>query len=384
MHKLPEPSVDALASSLELTELIRSEIDAQSGWISFSRYMELALYAPGLGYYAGGSRKFGAEGDFVTAPELTSLFADALANQIAELLPQTGGDLVEFGAGTGRLAVDLLLALERLGALPVRYRIVEVSAALAQRQRDVIAEKVPRLLERVEWLQELPARLDGVLIGNEVLDAMPCELVRWDEAGIARQRGVAWRDGFIWQDRDMAPASRLARAAADLAPGADYLSEIPQAAAAFVASLAGRLARGALLLLDYGFPRREYYHPQRRQGTLMCHYRHHAHAEPFSYPGLTDITCHVDFSSVAVAGIEAGLDLIGYASQASFLLNCGIADELGKINPDDLAAYLPQSAAVQKLLSPAEMGELFKVIAFGKGIGVDWRGFVHGDRCHAL
>ena len=384
MHKLPEPSADALASSLELTRRIRAEIDVQGGWIPFSRYMELALYAPGLGYYAGGSRKFGEAGDFVTAPELTPLFADALAGQLAELLPQTGGELIEFGAGTGRLAADLLAALQRRDVLPTRYRIVELSAELAQRQRDTIAARVPDLLDRVEWLNELPARIDGVLIGNEVLDAMPCELVRWDEAGLAHRRGVGWRDGFVWQDRDLAPDSVLAREAADIAPGSDYLSEIPLAATAFVASVAEHLARGALILLDYGFPRREFYHPQRRQGTLMCHYRHHAHGEPFSYPGLTDITCHVDFTAVAVAGIEAGLDLTGYTSQASFLINCGIAEALGAIDPNDLAAYLPQAAAVQKLLSPAEMGELFKVIGFGKGVDINWRGFAQGDRSHAL
>lgn len=380
MHTLPQPDRDAVAASAGLVRRIQQEIDLNGGWLPFSRYMDLALYAPGTGYYTGGSRKFGADGDFVTAPEISPFFAAALAQQIADLLPLTGGDLYEFGAGSGRLAADLLLALEAGQALPQRYRIIEVSGELAARQRERIEQAAPHLLPRVEWLEALPARMDGVLIGNEVLDAMPCELIHWDAQGTPLQRGVIRAgDGFDWQDRPLTDGEALARAEA-LAPGAEYLSELPLAASAFVRTLGERLERGAVLLLDYGFPESEFYHPQRRAGTLMCHYRHHTHPDPFSWPGLTDITCHVDFTAIAQAGLDAGLDLAGYTSQAMFLMNCGIAQLLGRLDPEDIANYLPQSTAVQKLLSPAEMGELFKVIGFSRGLDAGWRGFAVGDR----
>jgi len=383
MSTLPAPSADALAASQALSRHIADQIAAHDGWLPFSRYMELALYTPGLGYYTGGSRKFGGAGDFVTAPELTPLFARTVARQLAELLPHTAGTVYEFGAGTGVLAADLLTALDALGVPPQRYCIVDLSPDLIERQRQTLAERVPHWLDRVEWLVELPAELDGVIIGNEVLDAMPCELLHWN--GTPLQRGVTVRDGaFAWEDRPITDAALQSLADAVLPPLPGYTSEISLANKGFIAMLAERLVRGAILLLDYGFPRAEYYHPQRHMGTLIGHYRHHTVDDPFYLPGLMDLTYHVDFTLVAEAGIDAGLDLIGYTSQAQFLINAGLATELAALDIDDHAAYLPTANAVQKLTNPAEMGELFKAIGFGRNVPIDWVGFTQGDRCHTL
>ncbi len=383
MAPLPEPSPDALHHSRELARLIHREIAAAGGWIAFSRYMELALYAPGLGYYSAGAAKFGAAGDFVTAPELSPLFGRTLARQAAQVLELTGGEVLELGAGSGRLALDLLRELERLGTLPVRYNILEVSADLRERQRALIGEAAPHLLERVAWLDTLPASFTGIILGNEVLDAMPAALVRWREDTVY-ERGVASAgDEFQWSERPLAPGPLLDAARALELP-AGYLSEINLAAAALVASLARRLQSGALLLIDYGFGESEYYHPQRSQGTLMCHYRHHAHADPFFLPGLQDITAHADFSRIARAGTAGGLELLGYATQAAFLINCGIAQLLSETPVEDVSTYLPLTNQAQRLLSPAEMGELFKVIALGKGIDEPLVGFAGGDRRHSL
>jgi SAM-dependent MidA family methyltransferase len=384
MSHLPPPSPDALQISQALSQHIADTITAAGGWIPFSRFMELALYAPGLGYYSAGSRKFGRAGDFVTAPELSPLFAASLARQLAELLPQTGGAIYEFGAGTGRLAADLLTELNALGCPPSAYYIVDLSPDLIERQRESLAERLdPRQLDKVQWLNQLPDSIDGVLIGNEVLDAMPCELVHWSPQ--AQQRGVTVTDGaFTFEDRAIAEPL-LAELAAKLSTGMpDYISEISLANRAFLRTLATKLTRGALLLIDYGFPEREYYHPQRNMGTLIGHYRHHTIHDPFYLPGLMDLTCHVDFTAIAETGIDAGLDLVGYTTQAQFLVNCGLPDLLNRFDPSDTLKYVPQISAVQKLTSPAEMGELFKVIGFGKGVSIDWLGFNEGDRCRTL
>ena len=380
---LPAASDDALAHSRRMAGHLRSLIREAGGWAPFSRFMEAALYAPGLGYYVAGARKFGAAGDFVTAPELTPLFGRTLARAIAPVLAETGGEVLELGAGSGRLAADVLGELERLDALPRRYAILDVSAELRERQRETLARTVPHLAGRVAWLDALPEGFTGVILGNEVLDALPVEVVHWTDAG-PQVRGVAAAgDGFAWQDRAIAdPVLRARAEALDLVP--DYVSEINLAADALIASLAACLDRGLILMIDYGFAAREYYHPQRHMGTLRAHYRHHALDDPFYLPGLTDLTAHVDFSAVAKAGMAAGLTLAGFTSQAGFLLNSGLTELLMQTPPADAAAYLPQANAVQRLVSPAEMGELFKVIGLTRGEVPPLDGFARGDRQHTL
>ena len=382
MSDLPTPPAEALAHSERLTALIRGEIAANAGWMPFSRYMQLALYAPELGYYTAGARKLGREGDFVTAPELTPLFGQTLARQAAEVLESGFDQILEIGAGSGALAASLLAELERMDRLPRRYYILEVSPDLRERERDLLAATVPHLLERVIWLNQLPTVYPGLIIANEVLDAMPAHLVRTgasalEEAGVALQG-----EAFAWDWRP-AGAELLAAAAALQLPEA-YQTEIQLVARGFVRTLAQAMARGVILLIDYGFPAHEYYHGQRSEGTLMCHYRHRAHADPFFLPGLQDVTSHIDFSAVAHAGEEAGLELLGYTGQAQFLINCGITDILLRTSPEDAAAYAPQASAAQQLLSPSEMGELFKVIAFGKEYAAPLMGFASGDRRHSL
>lgn len=390
---LPQPDDDARAHAARVQRHVHQQIEAGGGWIPFAVFMDLVLHAPGLGYYAAGAQKFGQDGDFVTAPEMTPLFGAAMANQIAEILASTGGDILELGAGSGTLAVDLLGALEGIGAMPSRYRILEPSAELAQRQRQRLRHSLPQACERVEWVDALDTSnsartgFTGVIIANEVLDALPVHVLAWREGGVS-ECGVSFRDGELaWEER---PADAALMSAAQ-APGgyvADYelpyVSEVCPAMSHLVSRLAGNLVRGAMLFIDYGFPRAEYYHPQRDRGTLMCHYRHRAHDDPFFLPGLQDITAHVDFTAVAEAGVDAGCQLAGYATQAQFLLNCGITELLARTPASDVAAYLPLSTAVQKLLSPAEMGELFKVLALTRGVDVPLLGFVEGDRSDRL
>jgi len=380
---LPAPPPDALAHSRRVVAHLRGLIAAAGGWIPFSRYMEAALYAPGLGYYAAGAAKFGAAGDFVTAPELSPLFGRTLAHAIRPLLANCGDGVLELGAGSGRLAADLLGELQRLDVLPSRYAILELSADLRTRQRQTLQRELPQLLDRVHWLDALPKGFRGVILGNEVLDALPVELLHWTATGPLAHGVVVAGEGFAWEDRPIAdPALRARAEALALAPG--YVSEISVAAPALIQSLADCLEAGLVLMIDYGFGRAEYYHPQRHMGTLRAHYRHHALDDPFYLPGLCDLTAHVDFSALAGAGQAAGLTLAGYTSQARFLLNAGIADLLMQTTPEDTLAYLPQANAVQRLVSPAEMGELFKVIAFSRECEAPLAGFARGDRRHAL
>jgi len=386
MNRLPPPDPEALAHSQRLRQHLVRAIGDGGGWLPFARFMELLLYAPGLGYYAAGARKFGAAGDFVTAPEMTPLFAAALAAQVAEGMAASDAAICEIGAGSGRLAADLLLALEARQAPPERYFILDLSPDLRQRQQAAIARAAPRLAARVEWLESLPENFSGVVIGNELLDALPVDLAAWRPEGIfARGVGLAEDGSFAWRER---PASGALLAAAreigeQCAPPPGYESEIGLASRAWVAEWGHRLRRGLLLLIDYGFPRCEFYHPQRERGTLMCHYRHHAHPDPFYLPGLQDVTAHVDFTAIAAAADGAGLDVLGYASQGRFLLDCGILDRLAEI-PSGSADYLRAASAVNKLLLPHEMGELFKVIALGRGIAEPLCGFAAGDQRHRL
>jgi len=343
-------------------ERIRAEIAGAGGWISFARYMELALHAPGLGYYSRGARQFGAEGDFVTAPELGALFGRTLARQLKEL----EGPILELGAGSGALADILLKELDR------EYLILETSAALRERQ-------AKRLGNRVGFLERLPERFRGVIVANEVVDAMPVHAVAWRANGVM-ERGVG--ADVNWVERP-ATGEVLKEAKAIDVP-VPYESELGLAARGWIRSLAASLEEGAIFVIDYGFPRHEYYHPQRSMGTLMCHTRHRAHGDPFLRPGEQDITAHVDFSALAAAAREAGLDVLGYATQAQFLVNCGITEVLAQANLDNALHYAPIAAEAQQLLSPAEMGELFKVLAVGRGVKQPLLGFSQGERSHTL
>ncbi|WP_371324065.1 SAM-dependent methyltransferase [Dechloromonas sp. ZY10] len=385
MTRLPVPEAAALAHSQSLLATICGEIERAGGWLPFARFMELALYAPGQGYYTAGAQKFGAAGDFITAPEMTPLFARALARQVVQVMACSAPQVLEIGAGSGRLAADLLLALEAAGTLPEHYRILDLSADLRQRQQATIAAAAPHLLARVEWLDTLPETYSGVVVGNELLDAMPAHLVAWRENGIHERGVILSENGFAWAER---PASGALLAAAEeivgqcsLPPG--YESEISLANRAWMADWGRRLSQGALLLLDYGFPRREYYHLQRGRGTLMCHYRHYAHPDPFYLPGLQDVTVHVDFTAIIAAADTQGLDLLGYCNQGQFLLNCGILDALAEL-PQGTPEYLKASNMVGKLLMPHEMGELFKVMAVGRGLDTPLLGFSSGDQSRRL
>jgi SAM-dependent MidA family methyltransferase len=381
---LPAPSDDARAHGERVAAHIARRISDAGGWISFADYMDAALYAPGLGYYVAGSRKFGSDGDFVTAPEMSALFGRALAAQVAEIITQIPGDVVELGPGTGRLTVDILDVLAARDALPKRYLLLEVSPDLRDRQRLLLQQKLPALLTRVEWIDELPRRWRGAIVANEVLDAVPPHLVvradgTWFERGVGLES-----ETLALVDRPL-PEGELRKAAGDRFPTqGDYASEINPASQALVASIAQRCDAGVLLLLDYGFPAAEYYHPQRSTGTLMAHYRHRVLADPLFLPGLTDLTAHVDFTAIASAGVAAGMRVAGFTTQARFLVNCGLLDLLAQSGDPGSAAYLREANAVQKLLSPAEMGELFKVLALTRGIDAPLLGFRDGDQTHRL
>ena len=379
---LPEPNPDARAHSERVAARVRDEIAARGGWMSFARYMELVLYEPGLGYYSAGARKLGQDGDFTTAPELTPLFGQAIAHAAAEVLGTGFDAILEVGAGSGALAASVLEELERLGRVPRDYLILELSADLRERSRDTLAARVPHLLDRVAWLNRLPPSFEGLVLGNEVLDAMPVEVIRVTDVGVEQAGVVAREGGFAWDWR-RAPDGLVAEVARlSLPPG--YVTEVGVIGAAFLHSLGAVLTRGVAIFIDYGFPAREYYHPQRAEGTLMCHSRHRAHADPFFLPGLQDITAHVDFTAVARAAADAGMEVLGYTSQAQFLIGCGLTDLMLRVPPEDAARYLPQAAAAQKLVSPAEMGELFKAIALGRGYRGPLTAFASGDRTDSL
>lgn len=375
---MPAPDADAGDRSARLWALIAQQIEAAGGWLPFDRYMQLALYEAQLGYYTSNARKLGdasTGGDFVTAPEISPLFAEALAVQLVQLFKQLPPRIVEFGAGSGALASDLIAALGRRNVALQRYSIVEVSRDLMERQQQRLQGTV------VEWLTAPPDAYEGVLLANEVLDVMPVRIfARQREATF--ERGVVVRKtGFAFDDRPADGELAAAVSALEPRPGAwpdGYTSEVGFAARAWMQSSAAWLARGALLVIDYGFPQREYYHPQRLMGTLMCHFRHHAHADPFWFPGLNDLTAHVDFSAMAQAAHDAGLSVLGYTSQAHFLLNCRVLDAL------QTGHSVKQAGAAHRLLSEAEMGELFKVLAVGRGVDEPLLGFAYGDRRHTL
>lgn len=382
---LPAPSPDALTASHMLQNLIAEEIRRHEGWISFARYMELALYAPDVGYYSGGAAKLGKDGDFTTAPEITSLFGETLAHAAGDLMAQSVPKILEFGAGTGKLALDILSECAAAGIPLERYWIVELSGELRARQQQTLAG-----FPQVTWLDDFPQAFSGVVLGNEVLDAMPVSLVVKGENGWL-ERGVTLQDGaYVFEDRPCDP-ELVAQIPDEAELPVGYLTEVHPVAAGFMRSLANMFTAGmeqsgkggAAILLDYGFPASEYYLGQRAEGTLMCHYRHHAHPDPFYLPGLQDITAHVDFTAMAYAAVRSGLEMVGYMSQAAFLLAAGLGERLLQTSPEDARSYLPKANAVQKLTSPAEMGELFKVLVVGLGVELPDQ-FDHADQSRRL
>ena len=386
--QIPHLDSNQQQASNALAQIIADEI-AQQGAIPFSRFMELALYAPQYGYYTGGAHKIGAAGDFVTAPTLSPLFGQTLARQIAPLLPQTAGNVYEFGAGTGALTATLLNVLS--GCLNAYY-IVELSPELAARQRAYIQQHAPNLAHKVKHLSALPCSFDGIILGNEVLDAIPIERVCRHENGDFSRVCVGYEAGQFALRYQSLLDPDLFQAALNYFPdtvslqhAGDYTSELHPAQHAFIRTLAQKLTRGAMIWLDYGFDAAQYYHPERSDGTLIGHHRHHTIHDPFYRVGLTDLTAHVNFSDIAEAGCAAGLDLIGYTNQATFLYNLGILDLLAAQFPQtDTPSYFQAAQAVNTLTAQHEMGELFKVMAFGRGVDVDWLGFARGDMCHKL
>lgn len=370
----------ARAHAEAMAARLRDEIEAAGGRLPFDRFMELALYAPGLGYYVAGSRKFGAEGDFVTAPELSPLFGRAVARQCAEVLAVSGGDILEFGAGSGAMAADVLLQLEADRALPERYLILELSPELQARQRDTLQQRAPQQLHRVQWLARLPEGFTGVMLGNELLDAMPVQRFRLAAGGVEEAFVVAAGSGFAWQwAAAVSPGLAAAVAGCCRQLPVGYVSEINLRLQPWFDAVAGALRQGVLLLIDYGYGGAEYYHPERDGGTLICHFRHRAHDDPLWLPGMQDITANVDFSAVARAGVSAGLALRGYTTQANLLIGCGLDALLADSDPADVAAHLDLVQGVKQLTLPSAMGERFKAIAFSRGVDLALRGFAVRD-----
>jgi SAM-dependent MidA family methyltransferase len=395
---LPPLTAEERSHSVRLAEHIRAAVAAAGGWLSFERFMELALYAPGLGYYSAGSVKLGAGGDFVTAPEISDLFARCVARQCAEVLARTGGEILELGAGSGRMAAALLIELAALRTLPERYAILEVSADLAERQRERLARLPQELRERIVWLERLPARpLQGVMLANEVADALPCRRFRIERQGISElgveldaepDEPAAAAAQIRFRGRAAAPDAGL-RSACDailaalpepLPPG--YTSEVCLRVAPWIAALAASLARGLLLLCDYGLPRRHYYHPQRMSGTLRCHYKQRAHDDPCINLGVQDITAWVDFTRVADAALAAGLEVSGFATQGAFLLAAGIEELVVQAGEGIERARLAGEA--RRLIMPEEMGEAFKMMALTRALDMPLAGFALQDLRHLL
>ena len=388
-NRLPEPDAASLAHCRKVAALIREQIVAAGGSISFADFMQHALYAPGFGYYMAGARKFGAAGDFVTAPELSPLFGRVLARQCAEVFEQIGGgELLELGAGSGVLAVDLLRKLKELDVLPLRYRILEVSAELQERQQDRIRNELPEMMQRVEWLSDLPPAFNGVIVANEVADALPVERFTRTSDGIQQQRVIATESGFAWQS--MPAPELLARAVhkievdigRKLRPG--YTAEISLGLPGWIESLAASLAQGLIFLCDYGVSRREYYAADRKDGWLRCHYRHRAHSDPLIYPGIQDLTAWVDFSLLAEAAAGSGLKLDGYAAQGPFLLQGGLVEELADFVELPTDRQLELSRQVKLLTLPGEMGENFKCMGLRRGEFQVPTAFAGTDRAHTL
>ncbi len=389
---LPEPTADERAHSERLRRRIVEAIDAAGGMLPFDRFMEMALYEPGLGYYAAGARKFGEGGDFVTAPETSVMFSQCLARQCAEVLEtfERSVCILELGAGTGIMAADILAELEALDCLPDHYYILELSADLRQRQQETLQARVPHLAQSVKWLDSLPPEgFHGVVLANEVLDAMPVKLFSKDgeetlELGVGHEDGELQWVAMVADAELDAVVTRLEQEAGGGWP-AGYRSEYNARLPGWMSALSDSLTRAAVFLVDYGYPRREYYHPQRTQGTLTCYFRHHAIEAPLLNVGLQDITAHVDFTAVVEAGTAAGLDFEGYTSQAFFLMANGLEEVYAqRLAQADERERVKLSSEVKLLTLPSEMGERFQVIGFSKGLEAPLAGFSLQDLSYKL
>lgn len=381
MSVLPQPDAVAAAQSQHLLQSIIQAIHAAGGKISFAEFMRRALYTPQLGYYSSPLRKFGTAGDFVTAPEISPLFSQCLARACQPILAElNAGIILEFGAGSGIMAAEVLKELQLLDSLPHEYWILELSADLQQQQRDTLQRHVPEFFKQIRWLEQLPPQpFDGIILANEVLDAMPIERFRVENGEIQQIYVIALEEQLKEQVLPSSPELLNAVQTLQLKFPDGYESEINLALAAWIKSLAEILNKGLILLIDYGFPQHEYYHAQRQQGTLMCHYRHHAHPDPLILLGLQDITAHVDFTAVAQAAVDADLEVAGYTMQANFLLDTGLLEKLNSCSPDDPNFYrLSQQAKLLTL--PSEMGELFKVMALTANLDMPLLGFRRDER----
>lgn len=386
---LPEPDQDSLAHCRKVSASIREAIEASDGSISFAQFMQLALYAPGLGYYNAGLTKFGAAGDFVTAPEISPLFGRVVARQCKTVLDDVDhGQILELGAGSGRLACDILASLRELECLPERYLILEPSADLCARQRELIREELPGLQDKVQWLTGLPERLSGVVIANEVADALPVERFERTDDAVLQMRVTARAGGFDWI-RKPAPeilSTAVKKIETDIGESlpAGYVSEVSLGLPDWIGQIARCLDEGLVLLFDYGVSRREYYSPQRNQGWLRCHFRHHAHDEPLVYAGIQDLASWVDFTAVAESAEAHGLIVVGFVTQAHFLINGGLQDELTGMSALPAAEQLELSRQVKLLALPGEMGEYFKCIGLSRGEIPAIGAFGDADRAHIL
>ena len=386
---LPEPDTQSAAHCERVGAFIREQVEASGGSIGFGEFMQHSLYAPGLGYYAAGSTKFGRDGDFITAPEVSPVFGHVVARQCAEVLAELGaGSLLEFGAGSGKLAADVLERLDTLEALPSEYRILEVSADLRQRQEACLAERIPELMHLVSWIDALPTNHRGVILANEVIDAFPVERFVRREQGIMQQRVAAREGGFGFTE---APASDLLSSAvleleAELGTALPegYVSEVCLAVPDWISRMEASLEEGVAFLFDYGVSRREYYAAERSDGWLRCHFRHHAHNDPLILPGIQDLTTWVDFTRVAEAAVSAGLEIAGYSTQAQFLMAGGLEAEMRCFEALPLEAQLELSQQIKTLTLPGEMGEHFKCMALRKGSCPAPSAFTLADRTHTL
>lgn len=370
--QLPEPGQDAIQHSKKLIEHIREGIALAGDFLPFDQYMEQVLYAPGLGYYSAGSRKLGKEGDFITAPEISSLFSFCLANAIQPALESGQGqwsDILEVGAGSGRMAADILLQLEKNNCLPGSYMILERSADLRERQQQTLQQRCAHLFERVSWLDDLPQGFNGVVVANELLDALPVHRVikqqdQWYELGVQDGEQFSYTTRPLINSRLQQRLQTIEADQGELPEG--YTTEINLAAEDWINSVSSCMESGYVLLVDYGHSQHEYYHAQRQQGTLMCHYRHRAHDDPFVYPGLQDITAHVDFTAMADAALDSGLKVRGYTAQALFLMDTGLNQLAESMSSDDAEKQLKLATEIRRLTLPQEMGESFKVILLSK------------------